>query len=309
MELTSVKRKKNIKRFLPLYIMALPGLLYLIINNYLPMLGVVIAFKNVNYSIGIFKSPWVGFENFKYLFSTRDAFIITRNTLLYNIEFIIVNTVAAITIAILLNEIKNRFFSRLHQTVVLLPYMISMVIVGYLVYAGLSPDTGFVNKTILPMLHKQPVSWYTSPEYWPAILSVVNVWKSVGFYCVIYLASIVGISKDYYESAMLDGATKWQQIMHITLPLIKQIVILMVLLSIGRIFYSDFGLFYQVPMNAGALFNTTNVIDTYVYRALLQLGDIGMSSAAGLYQSLVGFFLVLISNMVIRKISPQNAIL
>lgn len=306
---TKVKRKKNIKRFLPLYIMALPGVLYLFINNYLPMLGVIIAFKNVNYSIGILKSPWIGFSNFKYLFATRDAFVITRNTLLYNISFIIINTVAAIAIAILLNELKSKVFSRIHQTVVLLPYMVSMVIVGYLVYAALSPDTGFVNKSILPALGIGDISWYSEPRYWPVILTIVNLWKNVGFYCVIYLATIVGISKDYYESADLDGATKWQQITQITLPLIKQVVVLMILLSIGRIFYSDFGLFYQVPMNAGALFEATNVIDTYVYRGLLQIGDIGMSSAAGLYQSLVGFVLVMLSNLVIRKISPQNAIL
>lgn len=309
MQLTKIEKKKRIKRFLPLYAMALPGILYLLINNYLPMLGVFIAFKNVNYSIGIFKSPWVGFGNFKYLFATRDAFVITRNTLLYNIGFIIINTIAAIAVAILLNEIKSKAFSRIHQTVILLPYMVSMVIVGYLVYAGLSPDTGFVNKSILPVLGIQDISWYSEPRYWPIILLIVNLWKSVGFYCVIYLATIVGISKDYYESANLDGATKWQQITKITLPSIKPVVILMVLLSIGRIFYSDFGLFYQVPMNSGALFETTNVIDTYVYRALLKIGDIGMSSAAGLYQSLVGFVLVMLSNLIIRKISPQNAIL
>lgn len=289
--------------------MMLPGLIYLFVNNYLPMFGVVIAFKNINYSIGFLESPWVGFENFKYLFATRDAFVITRNTLLYNAGFIILNTTAAISLAILLNEVKNRFFSRLYQTVFLLPHLISMVIVGYLVYAALSPDTGFVNKVVLPALNIKPISWYTEPKYWPIILPLVNLWKNIGFQCVIYLATIVGISKDYYESAGLDGANKLQQIIHITLPLLKPVVILMVILSIGRIFYSDFGLFFQVPMNSGMLFETTNVIDTYVYRALLLLGDIGMSSAAGLYQSMVGFILVLFSNYVIKKISPQNAIL
>ena len=309
MGLINPQTKKKMKRFLPLYILALPGLLYLLINNYLPMLGVVIAFKNVNYAVGILKSPWVGFENFKYLFSTRDAFIITRNTFLYNSEFIVVNTAAAIAIALMLNEIQSKIASRIHQTVVLLPYLISTVIVGYLVYAFLSPDNGILNKTILPMFNITPVSWYTSPGYWPFILTIVNLWKNVGFYCVIYLASIVGINKELYESASLDGATKWKQIRFITLPLIKPVIVLMVLLSIGRIFYSDFGLFYQVPLNAGALYSTTNVIDTYVYRSLLQLGDIGMSSAAGFYQSIVGFLLVLFSNMIIRKTSPQNAIL
>jgi len=197
---------------------------------------------------------------------------------------------------------------RIYQTVILLPFLISMVIISYLVYALLSSETGFIDKTILPLLGLDPVSWYSEPKYWPFILTVVKMWSYVGFLCIVYLASIVGIDKEYFEAATLDGASKWKQIKHITLPLIKPVIILMVLFAIGKIFYSDFGLFYQIPRNSGTLYPTTNVIDTYVYRGLLQLGDLGMSSAAGFYQSLVGFILVITSNLVVKKISPENAL-
>jgi putative aldouronate transport system permease protein len=185
----------------------------------------------------------------------------------------------------------------------------SMVIVSYLVYAFLSPDTGLLNKTILPVfgIHDS-VSWYSEAKYWPFILPIVNVWKGVGFFCIVYLASIIGIDKEYYEAATLDGASKFMQIRKITLPLITPTITMMVLLAIGRIFYSDFGLFYQVPMNSGAIYETTNVIDTYVYRGLLQLGDIGMSAAAGVYQSIVGFLLVILSNFIVRKINSENSL-
>jgi putative aldouronate transport system permease protein len=183
-----------------------------------------------------------------------------------------------------------------------------MVIVAYLVFAVLSMDTGLLNKSIFPALGIQPVSWYNESGVWPFILPIVNIWKSFGFLSIIYLASIIGIDKEYYEAAEIDGATKWTQIKTITVPLISPVIVMMVLLAIGRIFYSDFGLFYQVPMNSGSIYSTTNVIDTYVYRGLLQLGDIGMSSAAGLYQSFVGFILVLISNIIVRKVSPENSL-
>jgi putative aldouronate transport system permease protein len=234
--------------------------------------------------------------------------VITRNTVLYNGAFIIINTVTAVGIAILLNELKSRFWSRFYQSVILLPYLLSMIIVSYLVFSLFSVQLGFMNKTILPLLGLQTVSWYSEPKFWPPILILVNTWKNAGFLCVIYLASIISIDKEYYEAAMIDGATKWQQIRTITIPLITPVIIIMTLLAVGRIFRADFGLFYQVPMDAGALYDTTNVIDTYVYRGLMQLGDIGMSAAAGLYQSVVGFILVLASNYLIRKISKENAL-
>jgi putative aldouronate transport system permease protein len=296
------------KRALPLLIMMLPGLIYLLVNNYLPMFGLIIAFKDINYAKGIFASDWIGFKNFEYLFSTRDAFIITRNTILYNGAFIIINTILAIGVAIMLNEIKNKLAKSFYQSVILLPFLISMVIVSYLGFAFLSEDVGYLNKTILPMLGIEGISWYSEAKYWPYILTFIHMWKGVGFLCVIYLAAIIGIDQEYYEAATLDGANKWQQIIHITIPSIMPVIIMMTLLAIGRIFYSDFGLFYQVPMNSGAIYDTTNVIDTYVYRGLMQLGDIGMSAAAGLYQSIVGFVLVLLSNYLVRRKSKDNAL-
>lgn len=304
---------KRVVRYRVLILMALPGLAYLVINNYLPMLGVTIAFKEIDYSRKglfnlLFRNEWIGFKNFEYLFKTNDAYIITRNTILYNGGFIILNTVAAIAVAIVLNEIKNRFASRLYQSLILLPYLISMVIVGYLVLSLLNVENGFMNKTVLPMLGIEPISWYSEPAYWPYILTLVNLWKNIGYLCIIYLAAIVGINHEYYEAAIIDGANKWQQITRITVPLIAPTITIMVLLAVGRIFYSDFGLFYQVPLNSGALKSTTDVIDTYVYRGLMTLGDIGMSSAAGLYQSAVGFVLILLSNWLVRRRSRDQAL-
>jgi len=301
-------RWSKAKKFWPLYLLMLPGFVYMIINNYLPMFGIIIAFKDINFAKGIFGSDWVGFKNFEYLFKTEDAYIITRNTILYNGVFIVTHTVLAIAFAILLNEIRKKLFTRLYQSIILLPYLMSMVIVSYLVYALLSMETGFLNKTILPLLGIESISWYTETKYWPAILTIVHNWKGIGFLCVIYLASIIGIDPEYYEAATLDGASKRQQIFSITIPLIAPVVIFMTLLAIGRIFYSDFGLFYQVPMNSGPLLEVTNVIDTYVYRGLIFLGDLGMSSAAGAYQSLVGFVLVILSNYVVRRLSRENAL-
>jgi len=288
--------------------MAIPGLAYLAINNYLPMFGLAIAFKDINYAKGIWGSDWVGFKNFEYLFKTTDAYIITRNTLLYNAAFIVLGLLVAVAIAILLNEVRSKLARRFYQSVIILPFLISIILVSYLVYAMLSGETGYMNKTLLPMLGIDPVSWYNSPEYWPYILTLVHIWKGAGYSCIIFLAAIIGIDREYYEAAELDGASKWMQIRKITIPLIAPIITMLALLGIGRIFYSDFGLFYQVPMNAGALFSTTNVIDTYVFRGLMQLGDIGMSAAAGFYQSLVGFVLVLASNYIVRKINKDNAL-
>lgn len=299
---------KSILKYTPLYIMMLPGLIYLIINNYLPLFGLSIAFKDVNYQKGIWNSDWIGFRNFEYLFKTSDAWLITRNTLLYNAVFIILGLIVSIGIAILLNEIRNKFMARFYQSVIILPFLISIIIVSYLVYAMFSVNTGMVNNTILPALGLDPVSWYSEPKYWPYILTFVHVWKGAGYSCIVYLAAIIGIDPEYYEAAKLDGASKWMQIRKITLPMIMPVIVILTLLAIGRIFYSDFGLFYQVPMNSGALYSTTNVIDTYVFRGLMQLGDIGMSSAAGFYQSLVGFVLVLGSNYIVRKIDKDNAL-
>lgn len=301
-------KRRSLRRFLPLYLMLVPGLAYLAVNNYLPLFGLAIAFKDINYRKGIWNSDWIGFRNFEYLFKTSDAWLITRNTLLYNAAFIVLGLALAVAIAILISEIRNRFASRLYQSIILLPFLISIILVSYLVYAMLSMDTGFLNKSVLPALGLDPIDWYSEPKYWPFILTAVHLWKGAGYSCIVFLAAIVGIDPEYYEAAKLDGASKWMQIRKITMPMITPVVIMLTLLGIGRIFYSDFGLFYQVPMNSGALFETTNVIDTYVFRGLMQLGDIGMSSAAGFYQSLVGFVLVLVSNYVVRTINKENAL-
>jgi len=303
------KRKKwvMIKKCIPLYLMALPGVLYLFINNYMPLPGLVLAFKNFNARKGIYGSPWAGWSNFKYLFATQDAWIITRNTILYNVAFIILNTVCAIAVAIILSEITSKA-KKFYQSAILLPFLISAVIVSYLVFAFLSTENGFINNSILKPLGIKSISWYSEKQYWPFILVFVNTWKTIGYNCIIYLSTIIGFDKGYYEAAAIDGATKWQQIKRITIPLLKPTIIMLVLLSVGRIFYSDFGLFYQVPQNSGALYSVTNTIDTYVYRGLLELGDITMSSAAGLYQSVVGFILVFTANLIVRKVDSENAL-
>ncbi len=308
----SAKKKASvgnrIKRCIPMYLMALPGLVYLIINNYIPMSGIIIAFKNVNWRKGILASPWAGFSNFEYLFKTRDAWTITRNTICYNLVFIVLGTVMAIAIAILLNEIRSKKLKQVYQTVFLLPYLISIVVVSYLVFAMLSIDSGFINKSVLAALGKDSIAWYTEPKYWPFILVIVYLWKTFGYNSIIYYATLVGVDHSYYEAAAIDGATRWQQIRHVTLPALTPTIITLTLLSVGKIFYSDFGLFYQVPMNSGPLLDVTNTIDTYVYRGLIQLNDLGMSSAAGVYQSLVGFILVLAANKVVSCVDKDNAL-
>ena len=298
----------KIKKWTPIYLMMLPGALYLLINNYIPMFGLVIAFKQVDFQKGILESPWIGFQNFQFLFQTKDAFVITRNTILYNVAFIFLNTFIGILFAIFICDISWKAGKKVYQSAILFPYLMSWVIVGYIIYAIFSMQYGIANKSILPAFGMDPLMWYNDPKYWPAILIVTNTWKGIGYGCLIYISSINGIEASYFEAAELDGANKFQQIWNITLPEILPSVITLTLLSIGRIFYSDFGLFYQVPRDSGLLYSTTNTIDTYVYRGLMKLGNVGMSSAAGFYQSVVGFILVLLSNWVVRKISPDNAL-
>lgn len=299
---------KMMRKHRVLLLMTVPGILYFLINNYLPMFGVIIAFKDLNYAKGILGSDWVGFKNFEFLFQTDRAYLITRNTVLYNALFIFINVILGVGVAILLNELKKKLMSRFYQSIILLPYLLSAVIVSYLVFSFLSVEYGFVNKLILEPLGLDGITWYSEPKYWPYILTIVNVWKSVGYFSIIYLAAIVGIDAEYYEAATLDGASKWQQVRSITFPLIIPVVMIMTLLQVGKIFNADFGLFYQVPMNSGALMSATDVIDTYVYRALMQMGDVGMASAAGLYQSVLGFLLIFGVNYIVRKINSDHAL-
>ena len=298
------KRRAQRRKDLPLYLMMLPGLLYLVANNYLPMFGILIAFKKVNFTQGIFKSPWVGFDNFEFLFKTKDAFIMIRNTIAYNVVWIALGLVIAVAIAICMSEIASRKIAKVIQPVICFPSMVSAVLISFIVYAFLSTTYGFLNTSIMD----KSINWYASAKYWPIILTIVHFWQNAGQSSIIYMASIGGIDKSLYESARLDGAGKWKQITNITLPLLKPMIVLMLLMSVGRIFNSDFGLFYQVPLGSGLLYSTTQTIDTYVYRALLELNNISMSSAASVFQAIIGFVLVMVSNLLVTIVDPENAL-
>ena len=296
---------KKMKRFLPIYLMMIPGFLYLIINNYIPMFGIIVAFKNYNYSLGIFGSKWNGLKNFKFLFKTKDAFTITRNTLVYNAVFIILGNSLGILIAILLNEIRSKMAKKTYQTIILLPFLLSIVIVSYIVYGIFSTEFGIANH-MLTSLGKDRISWYSTPKYWPFILTFINLWKNMGYNTVLYYATLIGIDVSYYEAAVVDGASRWQRIRYITIPSLIPTITIMVLMAISRIFNSDFGLFYQVPLNSGPLIDVTNTIDTYVYRGLRENSNIGMSAAAGLYQSVVGFIMVIAANTLVKRMGNGN---
>lgn len=310
---------RQAKRFMKIIVqdkamllMVLPGALWFIFFSYLPMAGTVIAFKKYRFSrdgfwASIVDSKWVGWDNFKFLFSTNDAYVITRNTLLYNLAFIVIGLVFAVLMAVVLSEIVNKRMAKVYQTGMFLPYFLSWVIVGYFAFSFLSSERGLVNQ-IGGVLGMEPVSWYSESKYWPFIIILVYLWKAVGYNSVVYLAAIMGIDRSLYEAAMIDGAGKFQQIRTITLPLLAPIITIMTLLAVGRIFNADFGLFYQVPRDSGSLYSVTNVIDTYVYRGLKSTGEIGMSTAAGLYQSVVGFVLVILSNYIVRRFNRDNAL-
>jgi putative aldouronate transport system permease protein len=308
MDRTKRRKKISLEKQMPLLVISLPGLVYLLINNYIPMAGIFIAFKKTDYVKGVFRSDWAGFDNFKFLFQTSDAFIMIRNTVLYNICFIALGTICAVFIAILMAEVSRMFCARFFQAALLLPNLVSMVVTAYLVYAFLTPESGFVNSSILPILNIEEINWYSEPKYWPFILVIVQLWKTAGYTSIVYIANIAGIDQGLYEVAVIDGAGKLRQIFNITIPLLKPTIIIMILMAVGRIFASDFGLFYQVPMNSGALYGVTQTIDTYVYRGLMRSGDIGMSSAAGLFQSVVGFALVMTANGIVRRVNTENAL-
>lgn len=298
---------KKLKRYIPLYLMLIPGAVYLMINNYAPMAGIVVAFKNYNYQKGIFGSDWNGIKNFTFLFKTKDAWTITRNTICYNLVFIILGTIAAITVAILLSEIKNTRAKKTYQTIILLPFLVSIVVVSYIVYGFLSTEYGLVNH-LLQRFGSDKISWYSTEKYWPVILVMVHAWKNIGYNTILYYATLMGIDTSYYEAAVVDGATRWQRIRYITLPSLIPTISILTLMSISKIFYSDFGLFYQVPMNSGPLIDVTNTIDTYVYRGLMETSNIGMSAAAGVYQSVVGFILVITANKLVSKFDEDSAL-
>ncbi|ERJ93548.1 sugar ABC transporter permease [Treponema lecithinolyticum] len=290
-----------------LTLLAVPALILMVLFRYLPIGGIILAFKRFSIPKGIFGSPWIGFNNFKFLFLTKDAFIITRNTLCYNAVFIVLNLICAVTLAIALNELLNKKAAKIYQTIFMAPYFLSWVAISFIAFAFLNKDGGLLNM-LLRKTGAAEISWYSETAYWPLIIIIAQLWKNLGYATVMYLSSLVNIPQELYEAALVDGATKWQQICKITLPALRPMMIILTIIAIGRIFYSDFGLFYQLPRNSGPLFDVTNVIDTYVYRTLKDLNDIGMAAAANLYQSLLGFLMIMGSNAIIKKIDSDSAL-
>lgn len=290
-----------------LYLMVLPAVLYFILFSYIPMLGILFAFKNYNYADGILRSPWVGFDNFRFLFVSGTFTTITTNTILYNVAFLVVGLILQVGTALLLNEIASKVFKKLAQTMMFLPYFVSYVILAAFVYNIFNYDSGLLNN-ILVSLGLPKFSAYTTPKVWKYIILFFNQWKGLGYGVVVYLAVITGIGQEYYESAKIDGANHWQQIRYITMPMLKPTVIIMTMFGIGKIMKGQFELFYQIIGDNGVLFNATDIIDTFVFRTMTQTFNIGMGTAAGFYQSMFGLILILTVNWITKKINPDYAL-
>lgn len=289
-----------------LSILSLPGFIYFLIFAYIPMFGIVLAFKNFNYGMGIWGSPWVGLENFKYLFTSGDAPRILRNTILYNLAALASQATISVAVALMLDSLTKKMHIKFYQTAMFLPHFISWVVVAFVTQGLFSLETGFINN-ILRALGKDAVSWYTNTKPWPFILVFATIWKSFGYQAVVYYGTLIGIDPQLYDAAAIDGATKLQTIKNITIPALKPTIIMLTILGIGNILRSDFGMFYYLPNNQGALYEVTDVLGTYIYRSLRVLGDISASSAASVFESVVGFVLVLTTNAIIRKIDSESA--
>ena len=304
--LSSGKRIRDFKKNLPLLILALPGLMCLILFRYFPMFGLILPFKNYEYSKGLFGSGWSGLKNFEYLFKSRDVLSATMNTITYNLLFISLGTVIGLILALMLYELTAAQV-KIYQTVLYLPYFISWVVVAYIVNARFDMDFGYFNK-ILAYFGKETVMWYAEPDKWPPTIVLANLWKGMGNGALMYYAALIGISPEYYEAARIDGAGKLKQIFCISLPMIKNVIIVLCIINVGKIMHADFGLFYNLPMNSSVLYSKTDVLDTYVYRALMTMNDVGMSSAASFYQAVVGFILVVATNLIVKKIDPDSGL-
>ena len=283
-----------------LLMMLIPAFLYFFIFSYLPMSGAIVAFKSYNFREGIFGSPWVGFSNFEYFFKSGQAWTVTRNTILYNVGFIVVNTVLQMGLAIFISEIGGKYFKKVTQTAMFLQYFISWVVVGMIAYNFLNVDYGTVN-TILNKLGMESINFYGTKWVWPIIITAFCAWKNVGYGTVLYLAAIMGIDQEIYEAAQIDGANIFQRIFKVTIPCLVPTLIILTLLSIGNIFRGDFQMFYQLVGNNGPLFPITDVIDTFTFRSLIQSGEVGMSAAAGLYQSIFCFITIIITNKIVKS--------
>lgn len=309
------KKKKWTRDDTELTLLGIPTFIWYICFCYLPMFGVIIAFKEyrlvpkTGFIYSLFKSKWVGFKNFKYFLNTNDFMILLRNTIGYNLIFIVLGIVIPVVLAIMISLIHSTFKSKVYQTMMFLPHFMSWVVVSYFVFAFLSQDKGFLN-SLLTALGKERINWYFEAKYWPYILIFMQQWKTIGYSMVVYLACITGIDQSLYEAAVIDGATKWQQAKYITLPSLKTVMIMMFILNVGRIFYSDFGLFYQVTQQLPAsLYNVASTFDTYVYNALKSNVPIGKTAAASLAQSIACLCTILLANYIVKKINKEQAII
>ncbi len=300
---------ERVKKNRTLLLMLLPAVVLVFIFSYIPMAGVVLAFKQYNYKDGIWGSPWVEniFDNFKFFFMSGKAGTVTLNTFLYNLSFIIVNTTFAVGLAVILSEVKNKYFKKITQSIIFLPYFVSWVIVGSIAYNILNYENGVLN-SILEALGMEPLNVYFMPNAWRIILVIFNAWKGVGYSMVVYLAAVVGVDTSLYEAAQIDGANIFQRIRYVMLPMVKPTIITLVLLDISKIFRGNFDLFYQLIGSNGALYETTDVIDTFVFRSLLESSDIGMASASGFYQSVLCFVIIIVVNTVVKRINSDYAL-
>ncbi|QGQ99258.1 sugar ABC transporter permease [Paenibacillus psychroresistens] len=289
-----------------LFTLTLPGLIYVLIFAYIPMVGIIVAFKNYRFDKGLFGSEWAGFKNFEFFFVSDQAWILIRNTILYNAGYIVITAFSAILLALLLNEVKG-FGIKIYQTIMFLPYFVSYVLVSYITYAFLDHQNGYLNELLQTVFSAKTISWYTEAHFWPFILNIVHLWKSIGFSTLVYFAAIIAIDPTYYEAAKIDGASRVQMVMKISIPLITPVVATLFILSIGNMFRGDFGLHYFVPNNSTFVYDATDVIDTYVYRALRVMGNVSMAAAVGLFQSVVGLILIVLTNFLIKKANEENA--
>ena len=297
---------KEIKRHWQLYLMSAPALITLLIFSYIPMVGLVMAFQDLDLSKGVFTSPWAGLTNFKFLFATTDAWIITRNTIFYNVIFIAGGLVLSVALALMINELTSKRMQKILQTIYIMPYFLSMVVVAMITLSLFHFQFGYVNSIIVEN-GGQPVYWYARTDVWWWLLIVIHFWKGIGYSSILYTAVISGISQEFYEAAALDGASRWQQIRYITLPHLRTIMCINLIRACGNMFRGDFGLFYTVTNNEGALYPVTNILDTYIYNALMRSPNLGMATAAGFYQSFVGLILVLTVNKIVKHMDSNSA--
>ena len=299
---------RELKKNYMLYLLLLPGLVCIIAFSYLPMSGHLLAFKKFTMDGGIFFSPWSGLSNFTFFFGSGEWKRIIGNTLYLNILFIAFTQFFAVFLAVMINEVRNTAIKRVSQSLVFLPYFVSWLVVSLMLQALLNGSDGMINQSILEPMGLKKYPFFMKPEIWPAILTIANVWKFAGYYSVIYIAAIIGVSPELYDAARVDGASKWQEMFYVTLPQIRPTILIMLLLAIGRIFYGDFGMIYGIIGDNGVLFPTTDVIDTYTYRALRQFGNFGQSSAVNLVQSALGLITILIFNKIVRRVDPDASL-